>query len=157
MKIKLTKGLSVEVDPEDFEHLSQWKWWYGSGGYAVREQHLGMKDGKKIRRTVLMHRLITNAPDGMDVDHINDNKLDNRRANLRVCTRSQNMANKKFKRKVCDLPMGVVHNRTPRSKQPYTSRVFKEGKSYFVGHFYTVEDAYQAYLSKKKELFGEFA
>lgn len=157
MKIKLTKGYETEVDAADFEYLNQWKWHYGANGYAVREQHLGMDNGKKLRKTVLMHREITKASQGMDVDHKNNDKLDNRRRNLRICTRSQNMANKSKRQRKYDLPMGVVYNQSPRSKQPYATRVFKEGKSYFVGNFYTVEEARNAYLTKKKELFGEFA
>lgn len=45
-------------------------------------------------RYLFMHRVITSAQPGMDVDHINGNGLDNRKINLRVCTRSQNLQNK---------------------------------------------------------------
>lgn len=155
--IALSKGKVVIVDDEDFEYLNQWKWSYGSGGYAVREQHLGMQDGKKLRKTILMHRLITNAPRGMDVDHINDDKLDNQRSNLRVCTRSQNMANKKSKKRTHALPMGVCFTGNPRSNKPYTVRVGKDSKIHFVGNFYDVDTAHKAYLEKKKQLFGEYA
>lgn len=155
--ISLTKGMVTTVDDIDYEVLSQWKWHYGGHGYAAREQHLGMKEGRKLRKTVLMHRVIMEAPDGMDVDHKNDNKLNNCRSNLRICTRSQNMANKKLKKRRHELPMGVSYNQSPRSKQPYATRVFKEGKSYFCGNHYTLPEAVKAYKIKKKELFGDYA
>lgn len=156
--IQLTKGREVLVDDDDFTYLNQWKWWYGADGYACREQHFGMRDGKSLRKTILMHRLIIDAPSGLQVDHINRNKLDNRRSNLRLATQSQNRANiDPVKRRQSELPMGVTYNLSLRSKQPYMARVTKSGKSYFLGNFYTVEEAATAYKLKKRELFGEFS
>lgn len=158
MKIELTRGYSTEVDTEDFELLSQWKWMYGANGYAVRDEYLGKVDGKYQHRTVLMHRVILDAPNGLDIDHINHNKLDNRRKNLRIATRSQNRANVGTRRRLHgELPMGVTYNTSVRGKQPYGARVCQNGKSYFLGYFYTLEAAREAYLLKKRELFGEFA
>lgn len=82
------KGQVVLVDEIDYFIVSQYRWHINDKGYAVWR---GIKDGKK--QTVRMHRLITNAPDGMDVDHINRNRLDNRRQNLRVCSRKTNLSN----------------------------------------------------------------
>lgn len=157
MKIQLTKGKYTEVDDADYDFLNQWKWWIGSDGYAVREQSLGTINGIYKRKTVLMHRLLMNPPIGQEVDHANRDRLDNRRSNLRLATRSQNMANKTVQKRRYNLPRGVTFNRTPRSKQPYTASVMKEGKRYFLGHFYDLESAVEAYRRKKVELFGEFA
>lgn len=91
--IPLTQGRVVLVDDEDYEWLSERKWhahkssthWYAACWIK----------GKMIR----MHRLITDAPDGLVVDHINGDTLDNRRCNLRICTTRENniySLNKKF-------------------------------------------------------------
>ena len=87
-EIKLTQGKVAIVDDEDFSWLSQWKWRYNSH-YAVRADYL---DHKRIGDTQ-MHRLINDTPDGYDTDHINGDKLDNRRSNLRTATRSENNFN----------------------------------------------------------------
>lgn len=158
MRIKLTKGFYAEVDAADYEYLSQWKWQYGANGYAVRDEYLGKIDGKYAHRTVLMHRVLLNAPSGLDVDHINRDKLDNRRSNLRLATRNQNKANTGPRKRLrTELPKGVTYNPSIRSKQPYMARICLRGKSYFLGNFYKLEDAENAYLTKKQELYGEYA
>jgi len=73
------------VDDEDYETLSVYKWQYTSNGYAKR------KYGKT---SLLMHRVIAKTPKGLVTDHLNHNKLDNRKSNLRVCTQMDNMQNK---------------------------------------------------------------
>jgi hypothetical protein len=89
--IPLSQGLTALVSDEDFEFLSQWKWYAaktGSGNiYARRVDH------RKKNKVIFMHRVITNAPGGLVVDHINHNTLDNRRENLRVCTNYENFQN----------------------------------------------------------------
>lgn len=87
--IPLTKGAVAIVDEEDYELVSQYKWHLNSMGYAVWR---GKVDGKK--KTIRMHRLINNTPDGKYTDHINRNRLDNRRSNLRTVTQKENMQNK---------------------------------------------------------------
>lgn len=87
MKLYITNG-TVLLDDEDVELVSQYNWHVNDKGYAVWR---GIKDGKK--QTIRMHRLIMNTPDGMDTDHINHNRLDNRRANLRICDRKTNLNN----------------------------------------------------------------
>jgi len=77
------RGYAI-VDDEDFAYLNQWRWYFNSRGYATK---------KKKQKIIYMHRLIINTPKGMETDHINGNGLDNRRSNLRICTRSQNAIN----------------------------------------------------------------
>ena len=90
-EILLTQGQVAIVDDEDYKRISQWKWSYRRNprshyGYAYR----GM-NGHHIS----MHRLIMNAPDDLEVDHIDRNGLNNCRFNLRLATRSQQRANQK--------------------------------------------------------------
>ena len=87
-KVPLTGGNYALVDDEDYRNVSGFRW-KEPGGYAA---HNSRKGGRPF--TVYMHRLITAAPGGMKVDHRNHDGLDNRKANLRVCTHSQNHMNR---------------------------------------------------------------
>lgn len=88
--IELTQGKRAIVDDEDYDWLSQYKWFYDTG-YAVTKKHI---DG---RRKTKMHRLINQTPNGLDTDHINRNRLDNRRSNLRTVTHQQNLYNNRLR------------------------------------------------------------
>lgn len=93
--IKLTRGKYALVDDEDFEFLSQWKWTFdATTGYAYRRQHLPSSRKHQKCRKVYMHRLINQTPEGMLTDHINRDRLDNQRSNLRTVTKSQSQFNR---------------------------------------------------------------
>jgi hypothetical protein len=79
MKLKIGKKF-VYIDDEDYEVIKNYNWKI-KNGYVVAE--------------IFMHRLIVNAPKGKITDHINRKSLDNRKNNLRVCTKSDDAHNKK--------------------------------------------------------------
>jgi hypothetical protein len=84
-------GKKIVVDDEDLSHLSRFKWRHDSQGYVVRSRRVSET---QIRtKNVYMHREIMGFPDGLEIDHINLDKLDNRKENLRICTRLQNARN----------------------------------------------------------------
>lgn len=114
--ISLTKGKVALVDDEDFEYLNQHKWHYNSRGYAAR--NVTPQNGK--RTVLLMHRSILNTPPGMDTDHIDLNRLNNQKCNLRVCNTSQNMMNRGKRHGVTSSKFkGVSIFRTARHKTGY--------------------------------------
>ena len=76
------------VDTEDYEELRKHKWHLIPSGHVVRYE-----GGKAI----LMHRVIMCAQPGMEIDHINGIPADNRRENLRQCSRAENMRNKRVR------------------------------------------------------------
>lgn len=135
-EIILTKGKSAIVDDSDYQWLSQWKWTYHNQGYAYR----GM-GGRKNRKCILMHRLIMNTPDGMDTDHINMNKLDNRRVNLRICDRSLNLANQGG-RLGSSLYRGVHYS---KKQKAWLSQIKDNGRTKHIGSFKNEREAAKAY------------
>ena len=146
--IPLTQGKVAIVDPDDFERLKQYKWHAtkcGRSYYAVRSAN-----GKSIK----MHRQITNAPKGLVVDHIDHNGLDNRRANLRLCTKQQNNCNTRSFRHKTSKYKGVFKQKGLKKFRALTRC---NRKSIHIGMFESEIDAAKAYDKKARELFGEFA
>jgi len=148
-EIKLTRGCVALVDDEDFEYLSQWKWYAGG-----REGNIYARRSISKHKKILMHRLIMNTPDDMEVDHRDRNKLNNQRSNLRNCNHLQNMVNRE--------PEGAsqykgVSFAYRRGKKLIVSQIRIEGKSTHIGYFKTEEEAARRYNEKALELHGEFA
>jgi hypothetical protein len=97
MLIELTKSQYAVVDDKDYKSLSNFNWQaqptrLKKGFYAVRNDGV---DDRGVRLKTKMHRQIMDCPDGLEVDHINGNTLDNRKANLRICTHAQNIQSQK--------------------------------------------------------------
>lgn len=135
------------VDDEDFERLSQFKWSV-TDGYALR----GIKKPNGQWTTIRMAREVMQAPSGVEVDHINRNRLDNQKRNLRFATRSQNMMNTPVSSRnklgvkgVCLRPNGLF----------YASTKFR-GKKMSLGYYPTLEQASAVYRDTVRKLHGEF-
>jgi hypothetical protein len=152
--IQLTKGFSCIVDDEDFEALSLRSWCalvLKGVTYAKR----GTGDGPTAR-VILMHRQILGITDrSMLVDHIDGNGLDNRRANLRVATKSQNAQNQRAKAAGTSSRFKGVYWWTLRGKWCAGAKL--NGKHHSFGSFEIEEDAARAYDEGARTLFGEFA
>lgn|SRR3990167_633540 len=148
-EIKLTQNRITIVDDEDFDYLSSFSWCFGSVGYP--ETRTSVAEGRKLKR---MHSLILKTPKGLMCDHINGNKLDNRKSNLRLCTMMENMRNR---------------NKTSTNKSGYKGVYFEEytgkwkaqikygNKNHNLGRFEKLKDAAKAYNMAAIENFGEFA
>lgn len=113
------------------------------GGYAV----------SRINGTqTLMHRLIMKNPKGLEIDHKNRVRLDNRRSNLRTATRSQNAANS-VKRVGASMLKGIWFD---KKSSKWVAKASKDKKQIYFGYFDNKEQAYQAYLKGARKLHGEF-
>ncbi len=141
--IPLSQGKSAMVDDEDYEWLSQWKWCLHSKGYAVRGNG-----------TILMHCVIVGTPVGFETDHINQNKLDNRRSNLRLATRAQNQRNKPKRRDNTSGFQGVYFD---KSRNKFVAEIHLYGKKKHLGRFDDIQNAAKAYRSASIELHQEFS
>jgi hypothetical protein len=145
--IPLTKNLFATVDAADYAWLSRHKWCVLNNGggryYACRSS-----GGK----TVLMHRVIVNARPGEVVDHIDGNELNDRRNNLRICSKAQNAYNMRPRRGKTSRFRGVY--RRKRSDRWYAA-VSHKGVSYPLGHFDSEIEAARARDAKAVELYGE--
>ena len=89
--LPLTKGYFSLVDEDDFKRLSIYKWSACILHNYIRAERQIQKNGK--RRKLFLAREIMNAPDGRYVDHINGDTLDNRKCNLRLCSKAENNRN----------------------------------------------------------------
>lgn len=149
-KIELSRGEFAIVDDGDYSYLSQFNWYITTKGYAVRKQN----DGNGRRYEVFMHRELLDCPKGKFVDHINRNKIDNRRGNLRIATNRQNGINR-----------GLFPNNTSgykgvsfcRNSKKWVANLNSGGTMIHLGYYDNKEDAAKAYNLKAEELYGEFA
>lgn len=152
--IPLSKGRVAIVDTADFEWLSQWRWHARSHRdgtpYAARNGRV--VDGCR-GQIIFMHNQIMQPPAGMAVDHINRDKLDNRRSNLRICTRAQNQAN--CERRVKAAPYRGI--RSVNKGTRWAAQIGANGAHHYLGCYPTMEDAARAYDEAALRLHGEFA
>ena len=154
-RIPLTRGKYAIVDLDDFERLNQHKWQAQKGQrtfYAVRRVRLERGGKQKV---IWMHREITRARNGEFCDHINHNGLDNRRANLRLATRSQNACNRRKPNvKSRSKYKGVSFYGRDRR---WSARIQVDGRQKFLGLFKDETDAAKAYDAAARKYHGEFA
>jgi hypothetical protein len=150
-EIQLTRGMVAMVDDEDYEMLSHWRWYFNSRGYAQ-----ACNGGDRYhRRLTSMHRVVALPDPTQEVDHINGDKLDNRRSNLRPCSRSENQRNNQS------------HVGTSRfkgvswqsSKRKWKAQIDAKDryKGGYIGNFDDEVSAALAYDAAARECFGVFA
>ena len=149
--IELTQNKFAIVDDEDFESLNKFRWNFHICGYASRS--VWSKDKKKYV-VLLMHREILNANENEFVDHKNFNRLDNRKENIRICTKLQNNVNMCICTRNKTGYKGVtIHKPTGKIR----ASINKQGKTIHIGYFKTLKGAAKAYNEYATRLFGNFA
>jgi len=144
----LTNGKAeTKIDIEDMEAVLKFKWCLSSTGYAYGS----VPTGKRGAKHVLLHRMLLQPPPRMQVDHIDGDRLNNSRANLRMCTNQQNSNNMgprkgRFK--------GVCWH---KKAGKWVASITVDGKTRHLGLFVDIEDAAKAYDSAALAMHGEFA
>jgi hypothetical protein len=149
--IPLTKGYSALVDDEDYDRIASFKWYVSlqkTSTYANRDT---CESGK--RTTVSMHRFIMQPPKGMRVDHINGDGLDNRKANIRVCTPGENLCNQRRIRGLSAFKGVSYWTHGLR----WRAQICVDGRRIFLGSFPDEPSAATAYDAAALFYHGEFA
>jgi len=146
-EIPLTQNKFALIDDEDYEKVSDLVWHFTDKGYARAHDPVS-------GRSVLMHRVIMNTPTGMETDHVNGNRIDNRKENLRVCTSSENRINS-HKRNNCSSTYKGVN--WDKFHKQWVAKLKVDGKQRLIGYFNEEYQAAMAYDIWARELHGEFA
>lgn len=149
MSGKYGAGKVALVDDEDFTEMSKYKWHVHTRGYACWIIKINGKNAH-----FYMHRLLIHIPNGMVADHINGNKLDNRKANLRFVTRQQNMTNRQNRQHPNGgtWPRGVEFRPGLRAPKPWAASAMFWGRHIRAGHFATMEEAVVAAAALRLKL-----
>lgn len=141
-------GLTALIDEEDVERLSLLRWTSQPMAKQIgRWYAASYRDGRKV----YMHREILGVPKHLQVDHINRDGLDNRRANLRAASQSQNSANTKS-RDTFSGYRGVYW-----SRNKFVSQVYSDGRTIRLGRFDDPVEAAKVRDLAARDLYGEFA
>lgn len=150
MKIIYTKkNEEIFMDDEDYEWLNQYTW-HVNQEYACRNVLVGDKIGAQLS----MHRMIMDAKKGEVVDHINHNKIDNRKQNLRVCTYEDNSRNQSLRK---NNKSGINGVHWHKNVKRWMAKIQHEGKPVSLGSFVKIEDAIVARKEAEIKYYGEFS
>lgn len=159
-KIKLTQGQYALVDDIDYPVLSKYKWYalkrynnsYG-GFYAVRNIPDITKNNRQTQQK--MHRFIFNLSSRKkEVDHIDGDGLNNKRKNLRVCSRIENIMNSRIRG---DNTTGLKNVTFYKPYNKYAVKLTVNGVRKFLGYFSDKKEAVQKYNFEVVKEHGEFA
>lgn len=136
-------GKFASVDDEDYDLLVKKRWHYASYGYAAIDVE---------KKKEYMHRLIMGNPKDMEVDHIDGDKLNNTKENLRICSRLQNARNTKPQRGT-SVYKGVSWCKVASR---WMATIWLNGKGVYLGLFHNESDAANAYDDAARLHFGEY-
>jgi hypothetical protein len=155
--IFITKGKSCLVDNADFEKVNKFKWQAAfckktNSFYALRKTR---KTESFLEHTISMHRFIMDLQHGdqNEIDHINHKTLDNRKENLRICTKSQNQHNREKQINSSSEYKGVFY--TDSRTNPWRARIQINGRKMHLGVFPDQTKAFESYKKAHEKYVNE--
>lgn len=151
------RGKFAIIDADDFRSLAIYHWIGHTDGscYTIFYAGVNARTGKGLYQRTLMHRLIMQPSGGLVVDHINGDKLDNRKANLRVCTIGDNTRHQLRRRS--DNTSGYRGVKKGKTPGTWDAEITINYKVVYLGRYRSKHDAARAYNKKVVEVRGEFA
>jgi hypothetical protein len=154
MKHPLPKG--VLIDEEDLHLLENYnKWRIDKLGYVVTQKEWKAINGVRQRKAFKLHRAILGVTDRkLEVDHINHNPLDNRKSNLRICSRIENGSNLSIKKNNTSGFPGVSWS---KERKKWVAGIMVKYRMVALGRYDTIEEAISVRLFAEDHYFGEFA
>lgn len=133
-----------QIDAEDVDKIIGYWWKFNREGYVRTSTS---------SKSMSLHRLIMNCPEGKIVDHINHDTADNRKSNLRIVTDSQSMMNTHLRSDNTHGTRGICFR---KDSNMWTARIGYQGKRFFLGCFKTKEEAIAARKQAEEKYYGEF-
>jgi len=149
--VTLTRGYTAIIDAADAPLVAGFNWSAMTTSGLIYAQRKDYSSDKP--RTVLMHRAIMDEPNGLEIDHIDCNGINNQRANLRVATRSQNMCNRRLSGKNSSGLKGVTWYKRGGK---WAAQIFANKQRIHLGYHATPEAAHEAYAEASARLHGDF-
>jgi hypothetical protein len=147
--INKKRNIYTTVDDVDFNTLIKFKWYFRKDGYVRRQE----RSNGKIKE-ITMHRQLMQVADNLFVDHINGNKLDNRRSNLRICTKAENVRNKVKSSKNTSGYKGIWWH---KQNKKWIAEIGVDGKKISLGSYVSIIDAVKAYNKAALKYHKKFA
>lgn len=145
IEIPLTQGKVALIDDADLPLVEAHKWCVSIAGYVTSRKTAGLT----------MHRLLLDPPDGVETDHIDGNKLNNQRSNLRGATHQENCRNRSRRADNTSGYKGVTWNKA--AQKWYAGIWLADHKHIHLGTFVDPLVAARAYDDAARKHFGEFA
>lgn len=147
MQIQIS-GYPVLIDDEDAPRVLAHNWYVRNN---PNQTYFYKHDG------LFLHRFLMGLQKGdpQCIDHKNMNPLDNRKENLRICSKTQNQGNLRKYRNNTSGFKGVTRNL--KEGKPWAAQIAFKNKHYGLGCYDTPEEAHAAYCSAAKKYYGEYA
>lgn len=138
----LSNGEKFIIDLEDFDLVYEYNWKLDPNGYVISKEHITQK-------TIRLHSLL--KPQYIEVDHKNQNKLDNRKNNLREVTRQENVRNRPISKNNTSGFTGVYWS---KKDQSWYSQITVDGRNIHLGYAKSKKEAIISRLRAELKYFG---